>query len=397
MHPPLYVYFHAIVGFIHQAHHHLILLLWQDTLDVSVDSPIINNQCLPPSCFVILKVSRNETYKAAFLKGGSTLWTPLSSFGSILLAVLSTLGAMCEKPLFHRGPHFDAWAASRSSNPGMNMRSGEAEAVPATATKSPLERVIERPAGNMIGRLVIVWWFGGENVLVWFCIIEVWFGLIVVQEVVCREDTDGTAWEVPPYIGHTLTPKPIHPFTFHWDHFPARQNNECAIHPSFTNPRSPLLLSSGMQAKGSWTQNSHWWWRTQDSKWVVRNAGVGRWPLTQTHKSSNNMSVLVTHWSWRQRWRSLDVVGWIMSCLCRNVVKRSSIPSLYHVRRDGDSGTASQPATVPLGFNNSPPCYNGTAVAVWWVLGTRWSWLRLKYQRQDLLDHFGGESENHVV
>lgn len=61
---------------------------------------------------------------------------------------------MCEKPLFHRGPHLAACAASRSSAPGRKKRSGAADAVTATPPMTPLERAKDRAAGR--GMLMFV-------------------------------------------------------------------------------------------------------------------------------------------------------------------------------------------------------------------------------------------------
>jgi hypothetical protein len=54
---------------------------------------------------------------------------------------------MWENPRFHRGPHFAAWAARRSSAPGRKKRRGAAEAVTATPPMMPLERAKDRAAG----------------------------------------------------------------------------------------------------------------------------------------------------------------------------------------------------------------------------------------------------------
>jgi hypothetical protein len=61
-----------------------------------------------------------------------------------------------EKPLFHRGPHFAACAANRSSKPGSSMRRGAAEAVTATAPMAPCEREKARAFGMRVMFVMVV-------------------------------------------------------------------------------------------------------------------------------------------------------------------------------------------------------------------------------------------------
>jgi hypothetical protein len=90
------------------------------------------------------------TYRAALFKGGSTTFTPFLTPGSTLTALLCTTGDIRANPRFHRGPHFAACAAKRSSAPGMKKRRGEAVATPAAPTMTPVERVKVRALGIMI-------------------------------------------------------------------------------------------------------------------------------------------------------------------------------------------------------------------------------------------------------
>ena len=91
-----------------------------------------------------------NTYSAAPFNGGSTIFTPFFTPGSTFAAPRCTPGPTRANPRFHRGPHFAACAASRSSAPGTKKRRGAAEAVPATPTRRPVERVTERALGIMI-------------------------------------------------------------------------------------------------------------------------------------------------------------------------------------------------------------------------------------------------------
>jgi len=95
------------------------------------------------------------TYCAALFKGGSTNLTPFCSRGSTLAAWRSIAGVKYEKPLFHRGPHFAACAANRSSKPGSNMRRGAAEAVTATAPMAPWEREKARAFGMRVMFVIV--------------------------------------------------------------------------------------------------------------------------------------------------------------------------------------------------------------------------------------------------
>jgi hypothetical protein len=92
----------------------------------------------------------SRTYSAALFKGGSTAFTPFLTPGSTLTAPLCTTGVIRANPRFHRGPHFAACAAKRSSAPGMKKRRGEAVATPAAPTMMPVERVKVRGLGIMI-------------------------------------------------------------------------------------------------------------------------------------------------------------------------------------------------------------------------------------------------------
>lgn len=74
--------------------------------------------------------------------------------GSTFAAWRCTEGVIRANPRFHRGPHFAACAANRSSAPGMKKRSGAAEAMPAPLTSTPVERVMVRALGIMAGDFV---------------------------------------------------------------------------------------------------------------------------------------------------------------------------------------------------------------------------------------------------
>jgi hypothetical protein len=76
--------------------------------------------------------------------------TPFLTPGSTLTAPRCTTGDIRANPRFHRGPHFAACAAKRSSAPGMKKRRGEAVAMAPAPTMTPVERVKARACGIMI-------------------------------------------------------------------------------------------------------------------------------------------------------------------------------------------------------------------------------------------------------
>ena len=118
-------------------------LLLQPPLDILIDSP-----ATPPTVSIDLSLRQHSTkgsimstYRAALFNGGSITFVAFFMPGSTRVCALCTAGDTRANPRFHRGPHFAACAAKRSSAPGMKKRRGEAVAKAPAPTMTPVERV----------------------------------------------------------------------------------------------------------------------------------------------------------------------------------------------------------------------------------------------------------------